>query len=115
MTPIVLVHGGGGDRRTWELLVACLSGPSLAVDLPGRGAHPMPLRDVMFAACAAAVRDDIDRAGFDEVVLVGHSLAGCSMPAMIGLLGARVRHAVFVAATVPDDGKSAYDMLDPAI
>ena len=37
------------------------------------------------------------------------------MPATIGLLGRRVRHAVFVACTVPDDGKSAYDMLDPAI
>ena len=115
MTPIVLVHGGGGDSRIWDPLVAHLDGPVIAVDLPGRGLHPMPLRDVTFAACAASVRDDVDRAGFDEIVLVGHSLAGCSMPAMIGVLGERVRHAVFVAATVPDDGKSAYDMLDPAI
>jgi pimeloyl-ACP methyl ester carboxylesterase len=55
---------------------------------------------------------DIDGAGFDKVVLVGHSLAGCSMPAMIGLLGRRVRHAVFVACTVPEDGSSALDTLD---
>ena len=115
MIPIVLVHGGGGDRRCWELVVDCLAGPVLAVDLPGRGSHPMPLREVTLAGCAASVRDDVDRAGFDDVVLVGHSLAGCSMPAIIGLLGDRVRHAVFVAATVPDDGKSAYDMLDPEI
>ncbi len=113
--PIVLVHGGGGDGRCWELLQQHLTGPSLAVDLPGRGAHPAELRSVTLAACAASVRDDVDAAGFDELVLVGHSLAGCSMPGAIGLLGARVRHAVFVACTVPDDGKSAYDMLDPAI
>ena len=113
--PVVLVHGGGIDSRCWEPLQTHLAGPSLAVDLPGRGAHPADLRLVTLAACATSVRDDVDAVGYDEIVLVGHSLAGCSMPATIGLLGARVRHAVFVACTVPDDGKSAYDMLDPAI
>src|SRR6185295_12056405 len=113
--PIVLVHGGGGDSRYWELVQAELAGPSLAVDLPGRGRHPADLRSVTIAACAASIRDDVDAAGFDDIVLVGHSLAGCSMPGTIGLLGARVRHAVFVACTVPDDGTSAYDMLDPEI
>jgi pimeloyl-ACP methyl ester carboxylesterase len=115
MIPIVLVHGGGLDGRCWDPLLPLLAGPALAVDLPGRGAHPTPLHSVTFAACAASVRDDVDAAGFDEVVLVGHSLAGCSMPAILGMLGDRVRHAVFVACTVPSDGNSAYDMLDPAI
>jgi pimeloyl-ACP methyl ester carboxylesterase len=113
--PIVLVHGGGLDSRCWERLSPELAAPSLAIDLPGRGAHPADPRSVTFAACAETVRDDIDAAGFDDLVLVGHSLAGCSMPMIIDTLGARVRHAVFVAATVPDDGKSAYDMLDPEI
>jgi len=85
------------------------------VDLPGRGVHPAPLGSVTFATCAASVRDDIEAAGFDQMVLVGHSLAGCSMPAMVDLLGERVRHAVFVACTVPDHGKSSFDMLDPEI
>jgi hypothetical protein len=57
------------------------------------------------------VKDDVDAAGFDEIVLVGHSLAGCSLPATIGLLGVRVRHAVFVACTVPENGQSAFDTL----
>ncbi len=61
------------------------------------------------------MRADIDAAGFDDVVLAGHSLAGCSMPAMIGLLGDRVRHAVFIACTVPETGKSAFDTLDPEV
>ncbi len=54
-------------------------------------------------------------AGFDEAVLIGHSLAGCSMPAMLDLLGHRVVHLVFVACTVPEDGLSAIDTLDPEI
>jgi pimeloyl-ACP methyl ester carboxylesterase len=115
MTPIVLIHGGGLDSRCWDRLLPYLDRPVLAVDLPGRGAHPAPLDTVDFAACATSVRNDIDAAGFDDVVLVGHSLAGCSMPTMIGLLGDRTRHAVFVACTVPENGRSAFDTLDPHI
>ena len=115
MLPVVLVHGGGLDGRCWEPTRLLMSAPSLAVDLPGRGAHPADLRSVTFADCAESVRADIDAAGFDDIVLAGHSLAGCSMPAMIGLFGDRVRHAVFIACTVPETGKSAFDTLDPEV
>ena len=114
-TPIVLVHGGGFDHRCWDRLVPLLDGPVLAVDLPGRGRHPAPFDAVDLAACAEAVAGDVDEAGFDEIVLVGHSLAGCSMPAIVGVLGARVQRCVFVACTVPDDGQSVLDTLDPEL
>ncbi len=113
-TPLVLIHGGGLDASSWDLLVPHLQRPVLAVDLPGRGAHPADLESVTLASAAASVVADIDAAGFDSVVLVGHSLAGCSMPAMIGLLGARVQHAVFIACTVPEDGTSSFSTLDPS-
>jgi pimeloyl-ACP methyl ester carboxylesterase len=115
MIPVVLVHGGGLDGRCWDRTRVRMSAPSIAVDLPGRGAHPADLRSITFADCAASVRDDVDAAGFQEFVLAGHSLAGCSMPSMIGLLGDRVRHAVFIACTVPATGQSAFDTLDPAV
>ncbi len=113
--PLVLVHGGGFDRRCWDVLTPHLSAPSLAVDLPGRGRHPALPSEVTFAACAASVAADVDAAGFDEVVLVGHSLAGCSMPSIAGALGDRVRHLVFVACTVPGHGSSALDTLAPDV
>jgi len=115
MLPIVLVHGGGLDSRCWDRTLEQLAAPAIAVDLPGRGAHPADLHDVTFASCAESVRDDVDAAGFEAIVLAGHSLAGCSMPAMIGLLGGRVRHAVFIGCTVPEDGLSAFDTLDAEI
>lgn len=114
-TPLVLVHGGSFAASCWDLVVPLVDGPVLAVDLPGRGAHPAPLDSVTLAGSARSLVADVDAAGFDEVVLVGHSLAGCSLPGAIGLLGDRVRHAVFVAATVPSHGASALDMLDPVI
>jgi pimeloyl-ACP methyl ester carboxylesterase len=113
--PIVLVHGGGFDHRCWNLLLPHLDGPTLAVDLPGRGRHPAPAETITLLTCAQSIADDVDEAGFGDIVLVGHSLAGCSMPATVGLLGDRVRHAVFVACTVPEDGTSALDTLDPEI
>jgi pimeloyl-ACP methyl ester carboxylesterase len=115
MIPIVLVHGGGLDSRCWDPTRALLSAPSIAVDLPGRGAHPADLRTVTFADCAESVLADVDAAGFDDFVLGGHSLAGCSMPSMIGLFGDRVSHAVYIACTVPEDGLSAIDTLDPEV
>jgi pimeloyl-ACP methyl ester carboxylesterase len=115
MIPVVLVHGGGLDGRCWDRTRELMSAPSIAVDLPGRGAHPADLRSVTFADCAESVRDDVDAAGYQEFVLAGHSLAGCSMPSMIGLLGDRVRHAVFIACTVPETGRSAFDTLDPEV
>jgi pimeloyl-ACP methyl ester carboxylesterase len=68
---------------------------------------------VTIESAAASVVADVDAAGLDGIVLVGHSLAGCTMPAVIGLLGERVRHAVFVACTVPPHGASSFDTLDP--
>lgn len=115
VTPVVLVHGGGFDARCWDLVVPHLAAPAIAVDLPGRGKRPADLATVTLADCTAAIAEDVDRAGFDEVVLVGHSLAGCSLPGAIGLLGDRVRHAVFLACTVPEDGTSCFDTLDPEI
>ncbi|HEX4015427.1 MAG TPA: alpha/beta hydrolase [Frankiaceae bacterium] len=110
-TPVVLVHGGGFAGSCWDLLTPLLKVPVIAVDLPGRGNHPAPLDSFGLEEAAESVAADVDAAGFDDIILVGHSLAGCSMPAAIGLLGARVRHAVFVACTVPEDGTSCLDTL----
>jgi pimeloyl-ACP methyl ester carboxylesterase len=115
MTPVVLVHGGGFDSRCWDRFLPEVDGPVLAVDLPGRGAHRRPLESITLDDCARSVCADVETAGFDSIVLVGHSLAGCSIPGIVALLRERVRHIVFVACTVPQDGRSAFDTLDPEI
>jgi pimeloyl-ACP methyl ester carboxylesterase len=56
----------------------------------------------------SAVRDI--RAKTDaDIVLVGHSMAGLTVPRIAVELGDRVRHVVFVGATIPPQGQSMID------
>lgn len=115
MTATVLVHGGGFDARCWDELVPLLDGTVLAVDLPGRGSRPAALVDLTLDDFAdAVVREIVDR-DLTDVVLVGHSLAGCTLPLVADRVPERLARLVFVSSTVPRDGQSVIDTLDPAI
>jgi pimeloyl-ACP methyl ester carboxylesterase len=55
---------------------------------------------------------DIDKAGLDEIVIVGHSMAGLTVPGVATKLGSsRVREMVLAAAFVPPDGGAVVDTL----
>jgi pimeloyl-ACP methyl ester carboxylesterase len=113
---IVLVHGSGNDSRIWDLVVAELARvrpdvPVLAVDLPGRGTHPGPFARSV-EETARSVVDDIARAGLHDVLLVGHSMAGITVPQVASVLGAdRTRGMVFIACAVPRDGERILDLI----
>jgi pimeloyl-ACP methyl ester carboxylesterase len=107
---VVLVHGGYHGAWCWDGVVSRLDAPTLAVDLPGRGSHPMDLDEVTIEVSADSVLADIDAAGFDRVVLVGHSLAGVTLPVVAGKLGDRVVRLVFVSCLVVPDGESVLTM-----
>src|SRR5215218_7258276 len=105
----VLVHGGGFAGSCWDELVPLLDGEVIAVDLPGRGSRPVPLTDVTLTDFADAVVDEIgDR---DDVVLVGHSLAGVTLPRVSGRVPGQLRHVVYVSCSVPPDGTTVADAL----
>jgi pimeloyl-ACP methyl ester carboxylesterase len=48
-------------------------------------------------------------------VLVGHSMAGLSIPGILDRVPERIRHVVFVSCVVPADGTSLVDMMPPDI
>ena len=114
---LVLVHGGGCAADSWELTVTEIHrlAPELtvlAVDLPGRRSKPGDLSTVTIADFVESVVDDIERAGLDNIVLVGHSMAGLTTPGVVAKLGSsKVREMVFAAAFVPPDGNSLVDTL----
>lgn len=119
MTTYVLVHGGGSTHRFWDRLVPLLEGsdPSaevLAVDLPGRGAHPADLGGITVEDEVDAVVGDVVAADPDgPVVVVAHSSGGLVVPGVVDRLAGRVRAVVLVAALVPPEGGDGLDCMQP--
>jgi len=112
----VLIHGAGYGANCWERLLPHLDGEVLAVDLPGRGARrDVDLADVTLSGCAAAVHADMLERDLRDVVLVGHSMAGVTVPRVVKLAPERIRHIVLVSAVVPADGTSVLDSIDPEV
>jgi pimeloyl-ACP methyl ester carboxylesterase len=107
----VLVHGGGHGAWSWDGVLPLLRAPAIAVDLPGRGARPADLSTVTMGECVDAVVNDIVERDLHGVILVGHSLAGVTVPAVAARLPRRVRHLVLVAGFVPPEGCSVVDTL----
>src|SRR2546423_9672915 len=81
VSPIVFVHGGAHGAWCWEPLLPFMDGDALAVDLPPKSARggarrlePVPeLRTLTVGDFADPVLRDIDGAGLERFVLVGHS------------------------------------------
>jgi pimeloyl-ACP methyl ester carboxylesterase len=106
----VLIHGAGHGAWCWQPLLPHLDGPTVAVDLPGRAGRPGPAEPT-FHDLADAVIQDVEAAHLGEVILVGHSLAGATLPLIASKLGPRTRHMIFIAAPVLMPGEDAYSVL----
>lgn len=114
-TTVVLVHGGTLTSTMWDDVRALMSTPTMAVDLPGRRYKPADLSLVTHEDWERSVCDDVEGAGLRDVVLVAHSSGGYVIPGVATRLSGRsrvtVRSLVFVAATVPSEGKRPVDYL----
>ncbi|MEB3070709.1 alpha/beta fold hydrolase [[Mycobacterium] vasticus] len=114
---LVLVHGGAHAADCWDLTVAELHRQEprlkvLAVDLPGRRGKQGDLSTASIRQWVDSVVDDIEHADLGQVVIVGHSLAGVTVPGVVARLGAsRVREMVFAAAFVPPQDSAVIDTL----
>lgn len=85
---LVLVHGGGLAADCWEL----------TVDEINRVAPELTVLVVDLLV------GDIESAGVEDIVIVGHSMGGISLPGAVTKLGAaRVREMIFAAAFLPPE------------
>jgi pimeloyl-ACP methyl ester carboxylesterase len=107
----VLIHGGAHGAWCWGPMLRHLEGPALALDLPGRGARPADLETLRVADFAAAVIEDIEAAGVSRAILVGHSMAGITLPRVLEQIPERIAQMVFVACTVPREGQNVLDAI----
>lgn len=114
----VLVHGGAHSGSCWERLVPELEAlPEvagvLAVDLSGRGrrAGLRPMDEITREHYIADIVEDIEAGDLRDVVLVGHSLAGISVPWAAARLPDRLRHVVLLSTTTPPPGRSVSEVM----
>lgn len=108
---IVFVHGSHHGAWCWELLRPHLSAPFLALDLPGRGLFPRDPAEIEVHTWVDHVCRAIERPDLEDVVLVGHSLAGITLPRVTARIPDRLAHVVYVAAAVPAEGSSIAEMV----
>lgn len=114
---LILVHGGFHAGDCWNLTVGAVNrlAPGLrvfALDLPGRRSKPADLSSLTISDWVDSVVAEIDSAGLRDVVILGHSMAGLTVPGVVTKIGAgRVREMILAAACVPPHGVAMVDVL----
>src|SRR5437763_1126624 len=107
MTRVVLLHPLGARAEFWNDVVSRLRPRThtLALDLPGHGAAPLPRRGATLEHWAAAVLRRIDAVTREKVVLVGVSLGGLLAQYLAATASDRIAGIVLsnTVATYPED------------
>lgn len=77
-TPIVLLHGFGGDLNNWLYIQPALAlrHPTYALDLPGHGGSSKDVGAGDLATLARSLVDFLDALDLAQAHLIGHSLGG---------------------------------------
>ena len=77
-TPIVLIHGFGGDLDNWLFNIDALSetAPVYALDLPGHGQSVKAVESPDLSVMVTTMVEFLDHLGVENAHLVGHSLGG---------------------------------------
>ncbi|MHB8186337.1 MAG: acetoin dehydrogenase dihydrolipoyllysine-residue acetyltransferase subunit [Dermatophilaceae bacterium] len=88
-TPVVFVHGYGGDKNSWLFVQGPISADraTYALDLPGHGASSKDVGDGSMAALASSLVGFVNELGLSRVHLVGHSM-GAAVATMAAALPA---------------------------
>ena len=116
MADFLLLHGMCVGGWEWERVIPALRadprvGQVVAPDMPGRGRNRprdfggVRLADYVATAVAALRENDLR-----ETVIVGHSGGGTYLQAVAAVEPERVRRMVFLAAAVPERGRSLLDL-----
>lgn len=118
MSDYLLIHGGAHSAWCWDRVVPLLRaadgvGQVIAVDLQ---AYPL---QVLGKSLDQITTDDyvegivqlIADKQLHNIVLVGHSLAGITMPGVVHRLPDRIRHVIYISTSNPKPGQSVADLM----
>lgn len=114
MASYVLVHGAWGGGQSYDQTAEDLRAAGhevLVAQLTGLGSrsdelHPgITLTDHIDDVC-----EQVEQAGFDRFILVGHSYGGMVITGVAARLGARIDAIAYIDAFLPADGESLWDI-----
>lgn len=119
MTSFVFLHGGGQGGWVWDETIAAIARQSgdtalcLALDAPGCGhKRAVDTSAYAFEDTTRELLADIAAAGLHDIVLVGHSQAGMTMPHMAELADAgTIRKLVYVSCSAPLPGLTTLEQM----
>lgn len=111
MTDFAFLHGGGQGGWVWEDTIAAIAAQSggtarcLALDAPGCGTkRGRDTAEIPFEDISRELIADIEAAGMTDVVLVGHSQAGMTLPQMAEFAPGLFSKLIFVTCSMPLPG-----------
>ncbi|MCE9579698.1 MAG: alpha/beta fold hydrolase [Deltaproteobacteria bacterium] len=108
-TPVVAIHGFGGDKETWLLWAPWLARrrPLLLIDLPGHGgSRAIDDRGAGAKAQAQAVLAVMDACGLERAVICGNSMGGGIAQRLARTWPERIVGLVLVASVAHDFAES---------
>jgi pimeloyl-ACP methyl ester carboxylesterase len=115
MSVFVLVHGAWQGPRTWDWLSPLLQKRGhqvIAVTLTGLGEDVERLSPaVNLSTHTEDVTRELTQRGLSDVILVGHSYAGMVITGVADRKGEQLRRLIYLDAFLPENGKSALDLL----
>jgi pimeloyl-ACP methyl ester carboxylesterase len=108
MASYILLHGAWHGAWCWEKVIPLLKANGhkvFAPDLPGHGNDKTPLKAITFNSYIDCVRPYIERSD-EQVILVGHSMAGVFISQLAEYYASKIRMLVYVTGFLPLNGES---------
>jgi pimeloyl-ACP methyl ester carboxylesterase len=111
---IVLIHGYLETPHMWEFLPLADSVCTLRLTQPGHGPDSLPSVETMTDLAEAAI-SRINAAGFDDFILIGHSMGGYLSLEIAARLPERIRGLCLFHSTAREDSEEKKENRTKAI
>lgn len=113
------LHGGAQGSWVWGNTLSALNqqtqskfGRALALDVPGCGTkRGQRTEHLGLYEVARELLGDLENAGMQDVILVGHSQAGSVLPALASMRRELFRRLVYVSCSIPLPGQTVIEMM----
>ena len=118
MSDFVLIHGGAHGAWCWQRVIPFLETSAcvdkiVAVDLiaDAQAVARKPAQDISTPDYVDGIVHRITSENLRNIVLVGHSMAGITLPAVAYRVPDRIRHVVYLTTSNPPAGQSIADLM----